>query len=54
MFLQEFNSTQLQRESAMVFKAAYRKPVRVTRQGDHGVVVMSEREYKKLLKEANR
>ncbi len=54
MFLQEFNSTQLQRESATVFKVAYRKPIRITRQGDHGVVMMSEKEYIKLLKEAGR
>lgn len=52
MFLQEFNSTDLQRSADTVFKAAYKKPIIVTRQGKQSVVVLSKKEYAKLIKES--
>ncbi len=52
MFLKEFNSTELQREADKVFKEAYKKPIRITRQKNHGVVMMSEKEYMKLVTKA--
>lgn len=53
MFLQEFNSTQLQRDADTVFKAAYKKPILVTRQAREGVVVLSKKEYARLVKAAS-
>ena len=54
MFLPEYNSTQIQREPAKVFKAAAKEPIVINRMGSEGVVMMSKREYSRLLKEANR
>jgi PHD/YefM family antitoxin component YafN of YafNO toxin-antitoxin module len=53
MFLQEFNSTQFQRNADKVFSAAYKKPIQINRQGKQGVVMMSKAEYAKLVKAAN-
>ena len=48
MFLKEFSATQLQRDFPKIAKSAYRQPIRITRQGKKGLVVMSEAEYLKL------
>lgn len=50
MFLEEFGSTELQRDVAKVFKAAYKKPIYITRQKKEGVVMLSKKEYAKLVK----
>ena len=50
MFLEEFMSTDLQRQTKRVFKAAYRKPVLITRQRGEGAVMMSKKHYAKLIK----
>lgn len=52
MFLKEFKSTDLQRDTAKVFKAAYRHPVIINRQKKEPVVMMSKKEYAKLVKAA--
>ncbi|MGL5328214.1 MAG: hypothetical protein ACRDD7_03025 [Peptostreptococcaceae bacterium] len=52
MFLQEFNSTMFQRNAAVVFSAAKKSPVIITRQGMDGMVMMSKSEYAKLVKKA--
>ena len=49
MFLKEFNSTDMQREPAKVFAAANKEPVIITRQAHEGVVMMSKKEYAKLV-----
>lgn len=50
MFLPEYNSTQLQRNAASVFNAAAKEPIVINRQGSDGVVMMSKKEYAKLVK----
>lgn len=52
MFLKEFQSTDLQRDTANVFKAAYRNPVIINRQKKEPVIMMSKKEYAKLVKAA--
>lgn len=59
MFLQEINSTAVQRNIGKLFKMANKKPTLLTRQVSHNkpsgdVVVMSKKHYTKLLKDANR
>lgn len=50
MFLPEFNSTAMQREPAKVFNAALKEPIIVTRMAHDSVVMMSKKEYAKLVK----
>lgn len=50
MFLPEYNSTQMQREPAKVFKAAQKEPIVVNRMGHAGVVMMSKEKYAELVK----
>ena len=50
MFLQEIGSTVLQRQVDKVFKLAYKKPIYITRQNKEGVVMLSKKEYAKLVK----
>lgn len=52
MFLQEINSSTVQRNIGKLFKMAYKKPTLITRQGNQmeGVVVMSKKHYAKLIK----
>lgn len=50
MFLPEYNSTQMQREPAIVFKAAQKEPIIVNRMGHAGVVMMSKEKYAELMK----
>lgn len=52
MFLTEFGSTELQRDIAKVLKVVYKKPVLITRQRGEGFVMMSKKEYAKLVKAA--
>tara|TARA_R110000868_G_scaffold125265_3_gene331035 strand:- start:10611 stop:10775 length:165 start_codon:yes stop_codon:yes gene_type:complete len=52
MFLPEYNSTQLQRNPSSVLNAATIEPVVINRQGKEGVVIMSKKEYAKLVKAA--
>ena len=53
MFLQEFNSTTLLRDTGKVYKAAYKKPIMITRQNDEAVIMMSKKKYADLMKKAN-
>lgn len=50
MFLKEFGSTEFLRDPQRIYKAAYRKPVIITRQNKEGLVMMSKKEYAKLVK----
>ena len=52
MFLPEYNSTQLQRDAKVVFDAASKEPIIINRQGSNGAVMMSKKEYAKLVKAA--
>ncbi len=53
MFLPEYNSTQIQRDTGKVFKAAQKEPIVVNRMGHSGVVMMSKEYYSELVKKAN-
>jgi len=50
MFLQEINSSTAQRDMNKLFKMAYKKVTLLTRANNEDVVVMSKKEYTKLLK----
>ena len=50
MFLQEFQSTDLQRNIGRVLKVVYKKPVLITRQRGEGFVMLSKKEYARLVK----
>ena len=50
MFLPEYNSTQMQRETEKVFKAAQKEPIVITRQNNDSVIMLSKKEYAKLVK----
>lgn len=50
MFLPEYNSTTMQRHPAVVFDAALKQPVIITRLKHEGVVMLSKKEYAKLVK----
>ncbi len=50
MFLPEYNSTQIQREPAKVFKAAAKEPIVINRMGNEGVVMMSKKKFAELMK----
>ena len=50
MFLPEFNSTDIQRNTQSVFKAIKKGPIIITRQGDEGAVMMTKKDYSKLVK----
>jgi len=52
MFLTEFNSTTMQRQPAMVFDAALKGPVIISRQSHESVVMLSKEKYAKLVKAA--
>ena len=54
MFLPEYNVTQVQREATLVFKAALKEPIIITRQASEGFVMMSKKEYAKLVKAAEK
>ncbi|MBL4940052.1 MAG: hypothetical protein JKY81_00145 [Colwellia sp.] len=54
MFLPEYNSTQLQRDAKVVFDAASKEPIIITRQCSDGTVMMSKKEYAKLVKAAEK
>lgn len=54
MFLPEYNSTKMQREPAVVFDAALKEPIIITRMNHDGVVMLSKKEYAKLVKAANK
>lgn len=54
MFLPEYTSTQLQRDTKNVFDAANKEPVIVTRMGSDSVVMISKKAYAKLVKQANK
>lgn len=50
MFLPEYNSTKMQREPAIVFNAALKEPVIITRMSHESVVMLSKKQYAKLIK----
>ena len=52
MFLTEFNSTTMQRQPALVFDAALKEPVIISRQSHESVVMLSKKQYAKLVKAA--
>ena len=54
MFLPEYNSTQLQRDAKVVFDAAAKEPIVINRQASDGAVMMSKKEYAKLVKAAKK
>ena len=54
MFLPEYNSTQLQRDAKVVFDAAAKEPIVINRQACDGAVMMSKKEYAKLVKAAEK
>lgn len=49
MFLPELNSTHMQRDPNKVFNMAYKQPVLINRMGKEGVVMLSKKEYAKLV-----
>jgi prevent-host-death family protein len=49
MFLTEYNSTTMQRKPAEVFDAALKQPIIITRQAHDAVVMLSKKEYAKLV-----
>ena len=50
MFLTEYNSTKMQREPAVVFDAALKEPIIITRMKHDGVVMLSKQAYARLVK----
>ena len=52
MFLTEFNSTTMQRRPAIVFDAALKAPIIISRQTKESVVMLSKSQYAKLVKAA--
>lgn len=54
MFLKEFQSTDLQRDTANVFKAAYLNPVIINRQKKEPVIMLSKKAYAKLVASASK
>lgn len=52
MFLDEYSSTQLQRDTKKVFDAANKQAIIVTRMGSDSVVMLSKKEYAKLMKKS--
>lgn len=54
MFLPEYNSTQMQREPAKVFSAALKEPIVINRMNSDGVVMLSKKEYARLVKQASK
>ena len=53
MFLPEYNSRQLQRESSKIQDEALQQPVVITRQGKSGLVLLSKEKYAELVKKAS-
>jgi PHD/YefM family antitoxin component YafN of YafNO toxin-antitoxin module len=49
MFLPEFTSTRMQRKASEVFEAAIKEPIVISRTANEGVVMMSKREYSRLV-----
>ncbi|CAL9961586.1 hypothetical protein VPH219E481_0062 [Vibrio phage 219E48-1] len=53
MFLPEYNSRQLQRESSKVQDEALKNPVVINRQGKPGTVLLSKEKYSELVNKAS-
>jgi len=54
MFLPEFNSTQLQRQTDFVFMAIQNGPILINRMGKEGAVMLSKKDYAALVKKAGK
>lgn len=50
MFLKEYNSTALQRNSSEVYEAALIEPVMITRQAKENVILISKAKFEELMK----
>jgi len=52
--LDQYTSSKLQRDTGTVFDAAKKKPVEIRRQGDIDYIMMTRKEYQKLIALAER
>lgn len=52
MFLKEYNSTSLQRNSIEVYEAALVEPIMITRQAKENLILISKAKYEELVKKS--